>query len=76
MGIGRKVTPATSSACAGADPVGSRTGAQRPRELVAGPIDSGAAAVPSIAAGGTAWAIASIFATCSRSRASFSKACC
>src|SRR3954470_21414241 len=51
MGIGRKVTPAMSSACADADPVGSGTGAQRPSELVAGPIDSGAAAVPSIARG-------------------------
>ena len=33
MGIGRKVTPAMSSARTDADPVGSRTGAQRPREL-------------------------------------------
>ena len=52
MGIGRKVTPAMRSNCAGADPVGSRTGAQRPRDLVVGPIDSGAVAVPSIAARG------------------------
>src|SRR5829696_4106350 len=52
MRIGRKVTPTMNSASADADLGGSRTGAQGRRQLVAWPIDSGAAAVPSIVARG------------------------